>query len=405
MLGRFWGSLRDLPQAMQLSAVMSGLVVVLVSFTGPILIIIQAGQNAGLSSSELYSWIWAVTFASGLTSLLLSLLYRQPIITAWSSAGAALLVTSLAQYGLQQAIGAYIVAAIAVTLVGFTRLFGRAMALVPQPIALGMLAGVLLRFGIGLFHVLPERPFMVILMLMVFVILRRVGFRAPTIGALLIGLGVAGVQSDVNLSQLELGLSLPQVTLPLFTPGAALGLALPLFVLTMTSQNAPGFAVLRNSGYNTPIDGPIALTGLASLAIAPLGGSGVNLAAITAAICTGPEAHPDPNRRYAAGVATGIGYMIAASLAATAVSFFSGFPPALSAAVAGLALSGAIGSSLAGALSDTHTRDAALVAMLVTASEISFFGVGAPFWGLIFGMAVHLGLSYTRKKRSPILAE
>jgi len=397
-LARFGGSLRDLPKSMAPSAFISGLVVVLVAFTGPILVIIQAGEQAGLSRAELYSWIWAVSVGSGVTSLLLSLIYRQPIITAWSSAGAALLVSSLGPYGLQQAVGAYIIAAIAVTLVGFTRIFGRAMALVPQPIALGMLAGVLFRFGIDLFKVLPDRPLMVGLMLAVFVFLRRLGFRAPTIGALVVGLIVAAIQGDVNLGGFAFEISRPLVITPVFTSGALFGLALPLFVLTMTSQNAPGFAVLRNSGYTTPIDGPIAITGLFSLLTAPFAGSGLNLAAITAAICTSPEAHPDPNRRYAAGVATGVFYIIAGILSASAIELFAGFPMALSAAVAGLALTGALGSSLAGAMGEPSSRDAALIALLVTASDISLFGIGAPFWGLIFGMAVHLGLSYVRQR-------
>ena len=186
-LMRFGGSLRGLPQAMAPSALLSGLVVIIVSLTGPIFVIIQAGQSAGLSRAELYSWIWAITVGSGVSGLLLSLWYRQPIIAAWPSAGAALLVTSLGQYGLQQAVGAYLIAGAAVTLVGLTRIFGRAMALVPQPIALGMLAGVLFRFGIGVFQVLPDQPLMIMLMLAAFILLKRIGFRAPTIGALLAG--------------------------------------------------------------------------------------------------------------------------------------------------------------------------------------------------------------------------
>jgi benzoate membrane transport protein len=395
---RFWGSLLGLPKAMALSALLSGCVVVLVSLTGPIFILIQAGTAAGLAATQLNSWIWAVMVGSGLSGLLLSLWYRQPIITAWSSAGAALLVTSLPQYGFEQAIGAYILAALAVTLVGITRIFGRAMAFVPQPIALGMLAGVLFRFGINLFLVLPAYPVMILLMLAVFIVLKRVRFRAPTIGALAAGVAVAASQGTIQLGAVSFEYAMPMLTMPVFTAGAALGLALPLFVLTLSSQHAPGFAVLRGAGYNTPIDGPIAVTGLFSLLMAPLGGSGVNLAAITAAICTGPEAHPDPEKRYAAGVATGVFYMIAGPLSAMAVSLFAGFPAALSAAVAGLALTGALGSAMAGAMGDAHTRDAALIALLVTAADLPLFGIGAPFWGLIFGMAVHLVLQAKRAK-------
>jgi benzoate membrane transport protein len=215
---------------------------------------------------------------------------------------------------------------------------------------------------------------------------------------LAIGVAVAAASGDFNLSHVHFEISGPLLTLPTFTINAAIGLALPLFVLTMTSQNAPGLAVLRNSGYNTPIDGPIAITGFFSILMAPFGGSGINLAAITAAICTSHEAHHDPNRRYAAGVVTGAFYIIGGILSASAVSLFAGFPKALSATVAGLALLGAIGNSMAGAVAEPATRDAALVALLVTAADISLFGIGAPFWGLIFGMVVHLGLTYAGRR-------
>ncbi len=388
----FWRNLRDLPGAMIPSAALAGLVVVLVSYTGPVLIIIEGAKAAGLTQAELASWLWALTVGSGVTSLLLSLWYRQPIITAWSTAGVALLVTSLPHYGLGQAVGAYIVASLAVTLVGMTRVFGRAMGLVPQPIALGMLTGVLVGFGLNLFKTLPDRPLMVMAMLGAFYGLRRLGFRAPSIGALAAGALVAWLSGDLHIPPIAPQLVIPVYTAPIFSPAALLGLALPLFILTMTSQNAPGFAVLRNAGYTTPVDGPIAFTGLISLLGAPFGGSGVNLAAITAAICANPEAHPDATKRYTAGVATGVLYIICGMYNTAALSLFSGFPRSLSAAVAGLALLGAIGSSLSGAMAEGATRDGALVALLVTASGMSLLGIGAPFWGLVFGMAVYLAL-------------
>ncbi|NWF69500.1 MAG: benzoate/H(+) symporter BenE family transporter [Chloroflexi bacterium] len=394
----FWRNLRDLPNALSLSAVVAGFIVVLVGYTGPLLIVLQAAQSGSLSAAQTASWVWAVTIGYGLLSLLLSLYYRQPLTTPWSTAGAALLVTSLMHYTLPQAVGAYMLAGLAVALIGLSGLFARAMRLVPQPVVLGMLAGILLRFGVDLFARLPERPLMVLAMIVVFFVLRRLNFRAPTLGALLIGTLIAALSGELHFEALHIALTVPQLTAPEFTLNAALSLALPLFVLALTSQYAPGQAVLRSCGYEAPINGILVATGLASVALALFGGHGQTLGALTAAIVTNPDAHPDASKRYSAGVMVGVWYLLFGLFGATVVSLFAGFPAALVAAIAGLALSGTITSSLVGALHEAKTRDAAIVAFLCTAANFSLLGIGAPFWGLVAGVLTHFVLQYGKQQ-------
>jgi benzoate membrane transport protein len=379
-------NLRDLPTVLTPSAWMAGLVAVLIAYTGPLVLVFQAARNAGLDQSHLASWIWALTIGSGLTTLLLCLWYRQPIVIAWSIAGSALLVSSLAHHTLPEAVGAYIVAGLAVTILGWSGLFRRMLAAVPEPVVLGMLAGVLLRFGIGLFSALPERPVLVIVMLIAFMALQGWAFRTPTVGALAAGLVVAAITGDLRLEGITPELAIPLWLWPQFTLQALLSLGLPLFVLAVASQNAPGIAVLKSAGYDPPVDGPIIVTGVGSVLTAPLAGHGLNLAALMGAICASPEVHPDLDRRYGAGVAAAIWFVVFGSFGATAAALFAGLPSALVAALAGLAMTPALRSSLAGAMVEPAERQAALFALLLTAADISILGIGAPFWGLVVGV-------------------
>lgn len=378
-------NLRDLPGSLIPAAWLAGLVAVLIAYTGPLVLVFQAAQNAGLERGLLASWIWALTVGSGLTTLALCLWFRQPIVIAWSVAGSALLVTGLAKYEFSAAIGAYLVAGLAVAVLGWSGWFGRLLALVPAPIVLGMLAGVLLRFGMGLFAALPQRPWLVGAMVLGFLLLQRAGFRAPTVGALLVGVLVAALTNDLRFAGLSLEVAQPRWVWPSFSPGAILGLGLPLFVLAVASQDAPGVAVLQAAGYDPPIDRAVAVTGVASALTAPFGGHGLNLAALMGAICTNPEAHPDPDRRYGAGVAAALWFVLFGAFGATAVTLFAGFPPTLIAATAGLAMMPALLSSLAGALTDPDERLGAVFALLLTAADIHLLGIGAPFWGLVLG--------------------
>ncbi|MBU6360331.1 MAG: benzoate/H(+) symporter BenE family transporter [Chloroflexi bacterium] len=395
-------NLRDLPNAILPSAVFSALVAVLTGYAGPLLVMFQVAEVGKLSQAQLSSTIWAVTIGCGVCAILLSLWYRHPVLCAWPSAGAVLLVTSLATYTFSEAIGAFIIQGVLLILLGLSGWFGRLMEIIPRTVVAGMLGGVLFRFGIGVFTAIPTAPLLVGAMIATFVIMKRLGYRAPMIGAMVIGLMVAAAQGQIKLDNFVLALTVPVVTLPTFNIAATLGLALPLFVLTLTGQNAPGVAVLRNSGYNTPVDGPITLTGIASLLTAPIGGNGINLSAITAAICTNPEAHPDKTKRYSAGVAYGLWYVLFGMFGATAVALFSSVPKAFVAAITGLALLGAISTALSTAMSEPKERDGALMAFMLTASGVEILSVGAPFWGLLLGVVVNtvLNRKFSHQSRS-----
>jgi benzoate membrane transport protein len=388
-------NLRDLPRSLTLSAVVSGLVAVLVGYSGPLLIVIQAAEAAGLDHRQTSSWIWGVTIGCGVSALVLSLWYRHPVLVAWPTASAALLVASLPNYTYAEAIGAYVVTSLALIVLGLSGLFGRIIDLIPRSIISGMLAGVLLRFGLNLFKSLGTVPLLVGIMIVTYYLLRRLGYRSPSIGTLVVGLLIAGISGTLSLASVTPELTLPQWTAPQFTIHGLLGLSLPLFVLANASQNAPGIAVLRSFGYNTNVNGAILVTGVVSLLTAPLGSHGLALAAITAAICVSPEAQPDPERRYAAGVAYGLWYILFGLFGATAVSLFTGLPPALVAAIAGLALTAPLLNALTTAMAEPGERDAALIAFLVTAADVTLLGIGAPFWGLVIGVGAYWVLRRT----------
>ena len=358
------------------SAVVAGFVTVLVGFASAAVIVFQAAEAVGATAAQVGSWMLALGLGMGLTCVLLSLRYRTPIVTAWSTPGAALLVTSGAGLSIEEATGAFLVSAALITLVGFSGWFERAMDRVPVPIASGMLAGVLLRFGLGLFSAMSTQLELVLAMFLAYIAARRLSPRYAVIVALLIGVALALVQGLLHVDAVRLALARPVWVTPRFTPGAVVGVALPLFVV----------AVIRASGYTVPISPLIGWTGLANLALAPFGGFTVNLAAITAAICMGREAHEDPRRRYVAAVFAGVFYLLVGIFGATVVALFVAFPPELVAAIAGLALLATIGNGLASAVGSENQREPALVTFLVTASGIAPAGIGSAFWGLVAGV-------------------
>jgi benzoate membrane transport protein len=368
------------------SAVVAGFVTVLVGFASASAIVFQAAGAIGASAAQLGSWMLALGVGMGLTCILLSLRYRAPVVTAWSTPGAALLVTSAAGLSIEEATGAFLVSAALITLVGFSGWFERAMDRIPLPIASGMLAGVLLRFGLGLFTAMSTQLALALGMCLAYFVARRLVPRYAVIAALLVGVVLALVQGLLHVDAVHVALARPVWVTPRFTAGAVIGVALPLFVVTMASQNVPGVAVIRASGYTVPISPVIGWTGLANLALAPLGGFTVNLAAITAAICMGREAHEDPRRRYVAAVFAGLFYLIVGIFGATVVALFLAFPSELVAAIAGLALLATIGNGLASAVGTENQREPALVTFLVTASGIAPAGIGSAFWGLVAGV-------------------
>lgn len=382
-------SLAFLGRWLRVSHISSGFITVLVGYTSAVAIVFQAASAAGADQAQLGSWMWALGIGMGVTCIGLSLAWRAPILTAWSTPGAALLATSMGDIGMSQAIGVFLFACGLITLCGVTGWFQRMMDFVPRNLANAMLAGILLQFGLALFGAIREAAGLVLLMFAVFLIARRRLPRYPVPLAFLAGiLWVAGA-GTLDLSGLDWTPTYPVWMPPEFSWPALLGVGIPLFIVTMTSQNVPGLAVLRANGYDTPASPLITWTGLTGLALAPMGGFTFNLAAITAAICMSPEADPDAGQRYKAAVWAGVFYLATGIFGATVVGLFAAFPEALVAAIAGLALLGTLGSSISESLRDPQGREAALVTFLATASGMSLLGVGSAFWGLVLGGACH----------------
>lgn len=379
-----------------LSAVAAGFVTVLVGFASSAAIVFQAAQALGATPAQTASWMWALGIGMGLTCIGLSLRWRMPVVTAWSTPGAAVLVTSAAGVPMDEAVAGFLVSAALIAVAGFSGLFERMLGRIPLSLASAMLAGVLLRFGIDAFTSIQAQPVLVLSMLATWLLTRRVWPRYAIIATLLAGIAVAAATSQLQLAGLRLELAQPVWTTPRPSLASVLGVALPLFVVTMASQNVPGVAVIRASGYAVPVSPAIGWTGATNLVLAPFGGFALNLAAITAAICMGPEAHPDPARRYVAAVWAGIFYLLVGVFGATVAGLFAAFPSELVLAIAGIALFGTLGNSLATALHAVDEREAALVTFLVTASGLSLLGIGAAFWGLVAGVIVRLVLHRPR---------
>jgi benzoate membrane transport protein len=386
-------SLTDLKRDFSLSAAVAGVIAVMVSYGGPAAIIFQAAKLAGLNSGQLTSWIWAISIGSGLAGVILSLFYRAPVIVAWSTPGAALLAAGWASYPYPEAIGAFLFAAVAITLCGATGLFGALMRRIPGSVVAAMLAGILFRFGVEVFTAMRATPFLVAPMLLAYLAMKRFLPRYAIVTTLLVGLGAAATLGLLDFSLVDASLARPEFTAPVFSLGALIGLGVPLFLVTMTGQNATGLGVLRTAGYKTPGGPLVAATGFLSLIFAPFGAHGINLSAITAAICTGPEAHGDPDKRYVAGVVCGVAYLLVGLFGATLVGVFTALPPGLIAAISGLALFGALISGLTQAMADEARREAALVTFLITVSGVSLFSVGSAFWGLLGGVLANAALS------------
>jgi benzoate membrane transport protein len=381
------------------SALIAGFVAVLVGFTSSAVIVFQAAQALQATPTEIASWMCALGLGMGLTSITLSLRFRVPVLTAWSTPGAAMLITSAAGVSMPEAIGAFLVSAALITISGFSGWFERMIGRIPISIASGMLAGVLLRFGLDAFIAMKSQFVLVFPMFCAYLICRRLLPRYAIVVTLLLGVGIAATQGLLHVDGLRLELARPVFTTPEFSWRALIGIALPLYVVTMASQNIPGVAVIRASGYQVPISPLIGWTGAANLLLAPFGGFALNLAAITAAICMGREAHENPERRYVAAIAAGVFYVLIGLFGATVGALFLAFPKELVLAIAGFALLGTIGSGLAAALGQEAEREPALLTFLVTASGIALAGIGSAFWGLLAGLAALVVLRAAPQQR------
>lgn len=378
------------------STVVAGFIAMLTGYTSSLVLMFQAGQAAGLSSGQISSWIWALSIGMAICSIGLSLRYRAPVMVAWSTPGAALLISSLPGVPYGEAIGAYILASGLIVLIGLTGSFDRIMRRIPASIAAALLAGVLFRIGLEICAAAERQTLLVVAMLLAYLLGKRLLPRYAVLAALLVGCLLSALFGLLDFSDFELQLAVPEWTTPEFSLAAAISIGIPLFVVAMASQNLPGMAVLRANGYEVPASPLLTSTGLASILLAPFGSHGIHLAAISAAICAGPEAHEDPRRRYTAAVWCGLFYGIAGIFGATLAALFAALPKALILSIAALALFASIIGGLTQAMSEPQERDAALITFLVTASGMTLFSVGSAFWGIVAGLLTLLILNWRK---------
>ncbi|MDA8498811.1 benzoate/H(+) symporter BenE family transporter [Citrobacter sp. Igbk 17] len=380
-----------------LPTVLSGFVAVLVGYASSAAIIWQAAIAAGATTGQIAGWMTALGIAMGASTLALSVWYRAPILTAWSTPGAALLVTGLQGVTIQDAIGVFIVANALIVLCGVTGLFARLMQIIPHSLASAMLAGILLRFGLQAFNSLNNELLLCGSMLLAWLVLKVVAPRYAVIAAMLVGIAIALLKGDIVTNDIDLSPVMPEFIAPHFSLAYSISIAVPFFLVTMASQNAPGIATMKASGYSLPVSPLIIFTGLLALLFSPFGVYSICIAAITAAICQSPDAHPDARRRWLAAAAAGMFYLLAGVFGGSVTGLMAALPASWIQMLAGLALLGTISGSLYQALLHEAERDAAIVTFLVTASGLTLLGIGSAFWGLIAGGICYAVLRLSRR--------
>ena len=385
------------------STVTAAFVAVLVGFTSSVALVFQAAQALGADTGQMASWIWALGLGMGLCSAVPSLWLRMPVMVAWSTPGAAVVAAAAVagQHSMGEAVGAFMVSALLVVVVAWSGWIDALARRIPMSIATALLAGVLTRFALQAFVALESSLVLVLCMLVAYLVGRRSCPRYAVLLTLAVGIAVAAFQGQLDWSRVQVELATPVWTAPVFTWQALVGMALPLFVVTMTSQNLPGIAVMKATGYNMPVSPLLGATGGVNLLLAPFGAFSLGFSAITAAMCMGEQAHPDPRRRYTAAVACGLFYCVLGVFGGVVAGLLQAFPRELVVAIAGLALLATIASGLSEALKRDVDREPALVTFLVTLSGVELVGVGAPFWGVVAGAFVLFVQQYGKACASP----
>ena len=382
---------------MRLSIPASAFVASIVGFGGTLALIIAACNAVGATPGQTASAVTALCLAMAVETAILSWRTRMPVVTAWSTPGAALVGASVG-FGIDEAVGAFIIAAVLLVATGLFRPLTRLISLIPASVSSGMLAGIVVTFVAGAFNTVGMDPLLILPLLAAFFVLRLWNPAMSVLVVLVGGVALAlalGRIGDLPAPELS-GLTL---IAPSFTVSALIGIALPLYLVTMASQNLSGLAVLRAAGYEPPAGMLIATTGAVSLLTAPFGALTTNLAAISAAICTGPDVDPDRAERWKTGPFYALFYLLYAIFGASLVAIFAVLPPALIALVAGLGLMAPLANALTIALKDEADRIAAVTAFATTASGLVFAGIGSAFWGLVAGLAV-LALERLRPRRA-----
>lgn len=376
---------KQLQKDLSISAITAGFVAVLISYSGPLAIFFQAAQSAEISNTMMTSWVWAISMGAAVSGILLSLWLKVPVVTAWSAPGTALLVSLFPGLSLNEAVGAYLTAAMIIFVIGVTGSFDRIIQMIPPGIASAMMAGILFQFGVGVFVSLESVPALAIGMIIAYLVFKRLTPRYSLVLLLVVGVVLAVVLEGASLEGVSVQLAEPQFIRPEWTWDATLSLAIPLVLVSLTGQFLPGMAIMRSSGYNTAAKPIVTLTSLTSFVTAFFGGITTVIAAITAAICTSKEAHEDPDKRYVAGVANGVFYLIGGTFAGTIVLLFTSLPSEFVAVLAGLALIGAISSNVSAFAAEKDHLEASVITFIATASGVSFLGLGSAFWGVVVG--------------------
>lgn len=381
--------IQDLKQDWSLSASVAGFLAVLIAYAGPLVIFFQAAQAAQVSEAMMASWIWGISIGTAIPGIYLSIKYKAPIVTAWSAPGTVLLVTLFPQMSINEAVAAYIISAIVIFMVGATGYFDKVLQWIPNSIAAGMMAGILFQFGLALFVATDTMPFIIFSMLGCYLLAKRLSPRYTMIWVLLCGVTLSLLLGKMNPVDINFTMTIPVLIWPEWSWHSTFNLAIPLILVSLSGQFLPGMAILNLSGYDTPAKPIVMATSIASLAVACVGGITITLAAITAALCTGKDAHELKEKRYIAGVANGIFYLLGGLFASSIVLVFSLLPKELIAALAGLALIGAISANITVAMKDDSQRESALITFLATASGMQFLGLSSVFWGICIGMIAH----------------
>ncbi|WP_312186807.1 benzoate/H(+) symporter BenE family transporter [Leclercia sp.] len=385
------------PSSLTFPTLLSGFVAVLVGYASSAAIIWQAAAAAGATAPQIAGWMTSLGIGMGISTLALSWWYKAPVLTAWSTPGAALLATSLQGVTLSETIGIFIFANALILICGISGLFARLMKIIPHSLAAAMLAGVLLRFGLQAFSNLEGHLLLCGSMLLAWLVTKAFAPRYAIVATLLVGGAVAALKGDVVTEQLSFAVVMPEFIAPTFNMTMLVSIGLPFFLVTMASQNAPGFATLKASGYPVAVSPLMVFTGGLALLLSPFGVYSICIAAITAAICQSPDAHPDASKRWLAAAAAGVFYLLAGIFGGSISGLMAALPLSWIQTLAGLALLGTIGGSLHQALHNEAERDAAIVTFLLTASGATLAGIGSAFWGLVAGGICYALLLRTRR--------
>lgn len=384
-------------QDLSVPAVFAGFITFLVGISVSSVLVIQSVQLLGGNTAEITSWFWALGIGIGLCGLILSWKFKYPVATSWSTAGLALIVATGGGYTMPEALGAFLICGLVTAILGFLGIFQKVLHYIPQTLTSAMLAGVLLKFGISLFASLQNELGFVLSLLTAYVLSKRFLPRYSIVVTVLAGIILCPIFLNFKAPELQLSLATPVWITPEFNWAAMIGLALPLFVINMASQYLPGLAMIKSYQYKPHVNQLIGWTGTAQTLLSPFGCFAVNIAAISAAISLDDQAHPDPKKRYIAGMSCGLFYILMGIFAATLTSVLLAFPAVFITALAGIALLGTIGHNIALAFTDTTHRESALLTFLTSASGIQFLGIGSAFWGLVLGLVVYVILNWKSK--------